>query len=308
MFYQFEDDIVSVAFENLSDNVPSVGYVGVNELCEIYKALHLPLRAVEMCREDTHSFSSCIDVYDDCYFMKIGILGKSHGLISNAGIFAAKNLLLIVNISEKDFINRDLFMRTISKSGLENAGTEKLLLSFFDCLASMDKGRLDELRNSIDLLEETVINDKTDDDFNVKLLEIKKRILSYRNYYENLIDIAQILSQNDNELFDKEIKHLSLFTDKAVRMRDNIDILTDSVVHLWDAYQASLNMRLNKTMKVFTLVTTVFFPLTVIVGWYGMNFKSMPEFDWRYGYIYVIIFSLAVVGGLILWFKKRKWI
>ena len=87
-----------------------------------------------------------------------------------------------------------------------------------------------------------------------------------------------------------------------------MDILTDSVVHLWDAYQASMEMELNKTMKVFTLVSTIFFPLTVIVGWYGMNFSYMPEIRWRYGYIYVIILSGAVIGALIYWFKKKKWI
>jgi magnesium transporter len=60
-------------------------------------------------------------------------------------------------------------------------------------------------------------------------------------------------------------------------------------------------------MKFFTLVTTIFFPLTVIVGWYGMNFNSMPELKWKYGYIYVITLSIFVVAILIALFKKKRW-
>ena len=74
-----------------------------------------------------------------------------------------------------------------------------------------------------------------------------------------------------------------------------------------DAYSSFLDMKLNHTMKIFTVVTTIFFPLTIIVGWYGMNFQSMPEFAWKYGYLYVILLSAAVITVLMLIAKKRKW-
>ena len=60
-------------------------------------------------------------------------------------------------------------------------------------------------------------------------------------------------------------------------------------------------------MKYFTAITSIFFPLTLIVGWYGMNFKYMPEFEWRYGYIFVILLSVAVVAVLTIIGKKKKW-
>ena len=60
-------------------------------------------------------------------------------------------------------------------------------------------------------------------------------------------------------------------------------------------------------MKLFTMVTIIFQPLTLIVGWYGMNFKNMPELGWRFGYLYVIILSILVVGGILYYFKKKKY-
>lgn len=307
MFYQFDDDVTSVDYSDLKDNTPILGYINQNELEKMQKHFNLPFQAAEMCREQISPLSSNLEIYNQCYFIKLAVPCEKD-LINSVGIFILKNTFLIVNISDNEFFNRDLFIKTTSRLSIENAGIEKIITSFFESLVLIDDSRLDMIRNSIAQLEEDVINNKVNNSFNVKLLEIKRSILSLRGYYERLIDIAQILTENDNEIFDDSIKRLSLFIDKVNRLKDNVDILTDSVVHLWDAYQASLNMRLNETMKFFTLVTTIFFPLTVIVGWYGMNFKSMPEYDWKYGYPFVIVFSILIIAALILWFKKKKWI
>lgn len=307
MFYQFDDDVTSVDYSDLKDNTPILGYINQNELEKMQKHFNLPFQAAEMCREQISPLSSNLEIYNQCYFIKLAVPCEKD-LINSVGIFILKNTFLIVNISDNEFFNRDLFIKTTSRLSIENAGIEKIITSFFESLVLIDDSRLDMIRNSIAQLEEDVINNKVNNSFNVKLLEIKRSILSLRGYYERLIDIAQILTENDNEIFDDSIKRLSLFIDKVNRLKDNVDILTDSVVHLWDAYQASLNMRLNETMKFFTLVTTIFFPLTVIVGWYGMNFKFMPEYDWKYGYPFVIVFSILIIAALILWFKKKKWI
>lgn len=307
MFYQFDDDVTSVDYSDLKDNTPILGYINQNELEKMQKHFNLPFQAAEMCREQISPLSSNLEVYNQCYFIKLAVPCEKD-LINSVGIFILKNTFLIVNISDNEFFNRDLFIKTTSRLSIENTGIEKIITSFFESLVLIDDSRLDMIRNSIAQLEEDVINNKVNNSFNVKLLEIKRSILSLRGYYERLIDIAQILTENDNEIFDDSIKRLSLFIDKVNRLKDNVDILTDSVVHLWDAYQASLNMRLNETMKFFTLVTTIFFPLTVIVGWYGMNFKFMPEYDWKYGYPFVIVFSILIIAALILWFKKKKWI
>lgn len=307
MFYQFDDDVTSVDYSDLKDNTPILGYINQNELEKMQKHFNLPFQAAEMCREQISPLSSNLELYNQCYFIRLAVPCEKD-LINSVGIFILKNTFLIVNISDNEFFNRDLFIKTTSRLSIENTGIEKIITSFFESLVLIDDSRLDMIRNSIAQLEEDVINNKVNNSFNVKLLEIKRSILSLRGYYERLIDIAQILTENDNEIFDDSIKRLSLFIDKVNRLKDNVDILTDSVVHLWDAYQASLNMRLNETMKFFTLVTTIFFPLTVIVGWYGMNFKFMPEYDWKYGYPFVIVFSILIIAALILWFKKKKWI
>jgi magnesium transporter len=69
-----------------------------------------------------------------------------------------------------------------------------------------------------------------------------------------------------------------------------------------------LDIRLNNIMKIFTVLSAVFLPLTLITGWYGMNFTAMPELTWRYGYLYVLILAAAVALICIGIFKRRHWL
>ena len=79
-------------------------------------------------------------------------------------------------------------------------------------------------------------------------------------------------------------------------------------MQLRDLYKAHIDIKQNRIMTVLTVVTTVFMPLTLIVGWYGMNFKYMPELEWRLGYPIVIVISLIIVAGSLLFFKLKKWL
>ena len=90
-------------------------------------------------------------------------------------------------------------------------------------------------------------------------------------------------------------------------MREDTILIKTNIEHIQSAYFSYLDLQLNKSMRFLTLLTAIFFPLTIIVGWYGMNFRSMPEFEWQYGYLYVILLSLVVVIGLIIIGKFKNW-
>jgi magnesium transporter len=76
---------------------------------------------------------------------------------------------------------------------------------------------------------------------------------------------------------------------------------------LVDIYLSNASIKMNEIMKVLTIISTIFIPLTFIVGLYGMNFKYMPEINWIYGYPMVLILMLSVAMGLIIYFKRKKW-
>ena len=74
-----------------------------------------------------------------------------------------------------------------------------------------------------------------------------------------------------------------------------------------EVYHSEIEIRQNNVMKMLTLITAIFLPLTLIVGWYGMNFEHMPEIGWEYGYLFVIILSAVIVTSALMMFKKKNY-
>ena len=99
-----------------------------------------------------------------------------------------------------------------------------------------------------------------------------------------------------------------MFTNRIMRLQDIVASTREYTVQVRDLYQTQISAKQNRIMTVLTVVTTIFSPLTLIVGWYGMNFKYMPEFDYEYSYPIVIIVCIVIVVGLLIFFKKKKFL
>ena len=96
------------------------------------------------------------------------------------------------------------------------------------------------------------------------------------------------------------------FMHRVELLQNHVHLLRENVLQIRELYQSMQDARQNKIMVVITIVTTIFLPLTLITGWYGMNFVYMPELQWRYGYFAVIMISLIIVIAEIIYFKKKK--
>lgn len=139
------------------------------------------------------------------------------------------------------------------------------------------------------------------------MLNLKKKLLVLRNYYEQLVDIAEALGENENKLFaEEDLRYFALLENKAHRLSGNVQLLRENLVQLREANDTQADLSLNRTMKLFTVVTAIFSPLTLITSWYGMNFKNMPELSWKGGYYFVIALSVTVVAVILLLFRKKK--
>ena len=121
--------------------------------------------------------------------------------------------------------------------------------------------------------------------------------------------MTQELEENENGFFSEDkLRYIRLFMNLIDRRRDYAASLRGFAMQVHDLYHAHLEMKQNRIMTLLTVITTIFMPLTLIVGWYGMNFRYMPELEWRFGYPVVIIVSIAVVTGCLLFFRKKKWL
>ncbi|MCH5197364.1 MAG: hypothetical protein J1E34_00530 [Oscillospiraceae bacterium] len=310
MFYQFGDKIYETELKNADDSSLTTGFVSGTEIAAASLKLGFSPANIEACASMNKYFRSGVEVYGSYTFteLRIPAAASAAGKHCCVAIFIKRNTFIVVDVEDPDGIIKQKFMNAINRYPSSSVTTEKLICAFFDSLISNDIQFIERTGFQLSELEEDVVNNDTDKDFSLDILAAKKELLVMHSYYEQLLDITEALEENDNDVFPSDdLIYLSNITKKIVRLREDIDSLNNAAEHLQDAYQSSLDLKLNNSMKFFTVLTTVFFPLTIIVGWYGMNFDSMPEFHWKYGYLFVILLSGLTVGAFTLFAKVKKW-
>ena len=217
-----------------------------------------------------------------------------------------KNLFVVVDIFDEDKSTSKALLEVLDRATLSDLTLERIIYYFFNHLIIDNNILLEDLEIKLEgVRKKSMANDtKT---MSEDIAKIRKELLKLHNYYENLVNIGHQLLENENGIFKEErLRYLVFFTQRAERLSDNTNILRELVSQVRDAYLAQINLNLNNTMKLLTIIYIFFLPLTLIVGWYGMNFKHMPELDSPYGYIGVLILSISVVIISILWFKKKR--
>ena len=309
MFYSIHNkEIREISLEQLDFHDICVGYLTLDELKSCYQDLGLSEVAVKDCMTDFTHFRTSMDVYDEFSFGMINIVDilNLSTRRNRIGFFIKKNLFVVVKIIDKENSIRQMFLDAIGRFR-QNATMEKVIYGVLERLLSSGNRGLVMTERQIIAMEREVVNGKVDPELNTEIFDLRNRLSTLKNYYEQLIDIGESLQENENDLFEEEdLRYFKIFTDKSERLSNNTQLLCDNLIHLREAMDATLNYNLNNTMKLFTMVTIIFQPLTLIVGWYGMNFKYMPELGWKFGYLYVIVLSIVVVGVILYWFKKRK--
>ena len=185
---------------------------------------------------------------------------------------------------------------------------ERFIYDFLDQIVKDDLRLMEKYEDELDRMEQSIID--TDESLpSGRLNDIRSDIRYLRIHYEQLMDLAQEFSENENGFFKQEnLRYFRLFIDRASRLRDSAMSLRDYTMQLRDLYKAHLDIKQNRIMTVLTVVTTIFMPLTLIAGWYGMNFRYMPELETKLGYPIVIIVSLLIVVVSLVFFKKKKWL
>ena len=185
---------------------------------------------------------------------------------------------------------------------------ERFLHDFLEQIVVRDLSIMERYEDELNQIEDAILSSDGQGDL-ARVNEIRGDLRRLLVHYEQIIDMTQELEENENGFFREEnLRYIHLFMNYMTRRHSTAVSLREYAVQVRDLYDAQLGVRQNRIMTLLTVVTTIFMPLTLIAGWYGMNFRYMPELEWRFGYPAVIVLSIAIVVYCLILFKKKKWL
>jgi magnesium transporter len=192
------------------------------------------------------------------------------------------------------------------QDGKESPVFARLPVVFFERLTAGDPQYLEKLEKEISSLEDSLLSGGGKNAVK-EIVSLRRRLLNLKHYYEQMLDVLDGVRENGNGLLSETaLRYFHVYDGRTDRQYHSVLHLRDYVTQVREAYQAEVDISLNHVMKTFTVITAIFLPLTLIVGWYGMNLQ-MPELHWPYAYPAVIALSLFVVAFCLRYFKKNNW-
>lgn len=194
------------------------------------------------------------------------------------------------------------------KGRARKMGSDYLAYSLIDAIVDSYFVILEKLGEKIELIEDELISNPDMETLH-EIHYLKREMIFLRKAVWPLREVIGMMMRGESPLIHDSMKiYLRDVYDHTIQVIDTIETLRDMVAGMLDIYLSSVSNRLNAVMKVLTIIATIFIPLTFIVGVYGMNFKYMPELEWRFGYPVIWTFMIVIGVSMLIFFKKRNWL
>lgn len=195
-----------------------------------------------------------------------------------------------------------------NNSRLRKGGADLLANELLDAIVDQYFVILERLGEQIERLEERIVEESRPE-LLTELYKLKREALLLRRSTWPLRELTNALVRMESPLISNETRvYLRDIYDHTIQVIDTVETYRDILAGLLDLYLSSVSNRLNKIMKVLTIYSALFMPLTFLAGIYGMNFEYMPELKMRYGYPVVLLAMLIIAVCMIIYFKKKDWL
>ncbi len=229
-------------------------------------------------------------------------------LAEQVSLVLGKNFVISFQEREGDIFNSVRERIRSGKGRIRKMGADYLVYSLLDSIVDNYFIILEKLGERIEFLEEKLIINPVPETINL-IHKLKREMIFLRRSVWPLREVIGSIERGESSLIKGSTNiYLRDVYDHTIQVIDTIETFRDILSGMLDIYLSSVSNRLNAVMKVLTIIATIFMPLTFIAGIYGMNFKYMPELEWRLGYP-VILLTMVSIGVLMLVsFRKKKWL
>ena len=189
----------------------------------------------------------------------------------------------------------------------KNPSLARFLYDFLRTLIDSEPKLLYSIESELDDIEANLYADTYDQSLVDTVNEARSHLRDLDDYYEHMQDFVEVLADNENGFFPKEdARWFRILYNRLEKVRDKNSTLREQAIQLLDLYKMNLDIAQNRIMTIFTVITVIFAPLTLLAGWYGMNFEYMPELDFPYSYPILAGVVVVIVVSLVVFFKRKR--
>lgn len=252
-----------------------------------------------------------IEIYDNSLFLTLRTLGyiNDNQIVSDQVSFVMrKNLLISFHESELPLFDLVIERLKSAASRFFQNGIDYLLYALIDVVVDNYYLVIEQIAEKLDRLEDELFEESNTETWdNIQIL--RKDLLFIKKVVFPLRDVINSLAKRDTKLIhERNIKYFIDISDHIMQVYETIETYRDLNSGLKDMYLSNLSNKMNQIMKVLTIISTIFIPITFIAGVYGMNFENVPEYGWKYGYYIVWGVFVLIVVGMLIFFRKKKWL
>jgi magnesium transporter len=277
----------------------------VNRLAEFF-GIH-PL-TVEDILDPTHQRPK-VEEFDDYLFVAFKAVNFSQDIsFEHIGMVITTDMVL--TFQEKSGNKFDAIRKRIMNNAGRHRrmGADYLAYTIIDTVVDEYFISIDSFGSEIEVFENRALAEK-DDAFIQDIQGVKRKLIKMRRAVWPLRESLFMLMRLDSRLFKNDLDpFLKDLYDHVIQAAETVDTYRELIAGIIEINMAVVSNRLNQVMKVLTIISTIFIPLTFIAGIYGMNFQFMPELEQKPAYFIVLGLMLAVAIGMLLFFKRKKWI
>lgn len=194
-----------------------------------------------------------------------------------------------------------------SKGRIRKLGADYLAYSLMDAVVDCYFSVIEKIGDRIEEIEEEIIA-ASDKKSLLQLYHLKREMIYLRKQVWPMRDMINNMIRSETKLInDSSDIYLRDLSDHVTRIIDTVETYRDLLSGIMDVYLSTNSNKMNEVMKVLTIMSSIFIPVTFIVGVYGMNFENMPELKTQNGYFITWAVMLAIIVGLLIYFKRKKW-
>jgi magnesium transporter len=313
----FEEKVLQSIEESFLDkDTPPVSWINIDGLHEVeviekigtHFGIH-PLTLEDIVNTDQRPK---VDDFDDYLYivLKMLILNETTCHISSeqVSLILGPHYLISFQEMEGDVFN---FVRERLRKGrvqMRKSGPDYLAYALMDAVVDHYFLILEKMGERIEQFENRVYSEPTPEILQA-IHDLKREIIYLRRQVWPMREVLNIWQKTESPMVQQSSKvFIRDVYDHTIQVIDTIESFRDIIAGILDLYLSAVSNRMNEVMKVLTIMATIFIPLSFIAGIYGMNFKFMPELEWKWSYPVLWAVLVAIFGGMLLYFRRKKWL